>query len=227
MFTMPKFITLKSSGLQRLISPKVMTPAHSVMSQHTLFEDVQALITGILLISVGLALFKYTGLVTGGAVGLAFLLHYLSGLTVEHAFFLLNVPFYVVAWQRLGPRFAIKTMIAVITLTLCSGILPEWIALRSVNPLFAAIGGGLMIGVGLLILFRHRASLGGLNVIILWCQEKFGWRAGYIQLVVDSGILLASLPWLNLHQVMLSIIAAMAMNFALAINHRPGRYMAI
>ena len=78
----------------------------------------------------------------------------------------------------------------------------------------------------MLILFRHRASLGGLNVVVLWLQERRGWRAGYMQAGLDAAILLASLPWVPLERIGLSLLGMAAVNAALAINHRPGRYMA-
>ena len=93
-------------------------------------------------------------------------------------------------------------------------------------PWFAAVGGGLLVGAGFIILFRHRASLGGLNVLVLWLQERFGWRAGLVQMAIDCAILLASWPWIDGPRLALSVLAAAAMNFALAVNHRPGRYVA-
>jgi len=96
-----------------------------------------------------------------------------------------------------------------------------------VHPLFAALGGGLLIGAGFLILFRHHASLGGLNVLVLWLQERWGWRAGKVQMAIDVSILLVSAPWVDAQQLALSVLGAVALNFALAINHKPGRYMAV
>ena len=47
-----------------------------------------------------------------------------------------------------------------------------------------------------------------------------------MQLGIDALILLASWPWIDATRLALSLLAAAAMNFALAVNHRPGRYMA-
>jgi uncharacterized membrane-anchored protein YitT (DUF2179 family) len=87
------------------------------------------------------------------------------------------------------------------------------------------VAGGGLVGVGLLILFRHRTTLGGVNILALYLQERHGIRAGWFQLGVDCAILAASffvLPWQN---VLLSLIGATVINVTLAINHRPGRYM--
>jgi uncharacterized membrane-anchored protein YitT (DUF2179 family) len=193
---------------------------------HSLLDDAQALVTGTLFAGLGLLLFRQAGLMTGGTVGLAFLAHYASGWAFEPLFFALNLPFYLMAWRRLGPRFTLNTVAAVSLLTLFSRVLPQLLQVRAVQPLFAALAGGLLVGCGFIILFRHRASLGGLNVLVLWCQEHLGWRAGVVQLVLDASILLAASPWLSWQRLGLSIVAAAAMNFTLALNHRPGRYRA-
>lgn len=194
--------------------------------RHSLFDDAQALVTGTLFVGLGLALFRHAGLMTGGTVGLAFLGHYATGLAFGPLFFVINLPFYALAWKRMGRRFTLKTVIAVTLLAFLSESLPAWFRLQEVAPWFAAAGGGLLVGAGFIILFRHRASLGGLNVLVLWLQERFGWRAGLVQMAIDSAILLASWPWIDGPRLALSVVAAGAMNFALAVNHRPGRYMA-
>jgi uncharacterized membrane-anchored protein YitT (DUF2179 family) len=203
-----------------------MSSPISAAQRHTLFEDLQALLTGTLFIGLGLVLFRQAGLMTGGTVGLAFLAHYAWGLPFGALLFVINLPFYLLAWQRMGRHFTLKTMAAVSLLSLLSEWLPRWLTLQSVHPVFAALGGGLLVGAGFIILFRHRASLGGLNVLVLWCQERFGWRAGVTQMLIDSLILLGSWPWLDTQRLVLSVLAALAMNFALTVNHKPGRYMA-
>ncbi len=194
--------------------------------RHNLFDDAQALITGTLFVALGLQLFRQAGLMTGGTAGIALATHYALGWHFGVVFFAINLPFYWLAWQRMGRRFTVKTFVAVALLSLLSEQLPRLLAIAQVQPLFAAIAGGLLIGAGFLILFRHRASLGGLNVLVLWLQERTGWRAGYMQLGLDVAILLASSPWVDAQRLLLSVVGAAAMNLALAINHRPDRYVA-
>lgn len=193
---------------------------------HSLLDDLQALCTGTLFVAIGLVMFREAGLMTGGTVGLAFLAHYVSGLPFGPLLFAINLPFYLLAWQRLGRRFTLKTLAAVTLLSLLAEQLPHWMPVHGVQPWFAAVAGGLLVGAGFIILFRHRASLGGLNLVALWVQERRGWRAGHVQLAMDACILLASWPWIDSQRLLLSILAAAAMNFALAVNHRPGRYVA-
>ncbi|MEK8052458.1 YitT family protein [Ideonella sp. DXS22W] len=194
--------------------------------RHSLFDDLQALITGTMFVALGLVLFRQAGLMTGGTTGIALLLNQATGWRFGPLLFLINLPFYLLAWRRMGPRFVFKTVAAVTLLAWLSETLPTWLQVAWVAPPFAALGGGLLVGAGFIILFRHRASLGGLNVLVLWLQERYGWRAGHVQAVIDATIVLAALPWLDATRLALSVLAAVAMNFALAINHRPGRYVA-
>ena len=195
--------------------------------RHSAFDDAQALLTGVLFVAIGLALFRQAGLLTGGTAGIAFVLHYAAGTPFGLAFFLINLPFYVLAWRRMGARFTLKTFAAVTLLSLVTEALPGWWALQWVNPGFAAIAGGLLTGAGFLILFRHQASLGGINVLVLWLQERFGWRAGHVQMAIDVAILLAASGWVDTPRLAWSVLGAVALNFALAVNHRPDRYLAV
>ena len=201
--------------------------ATAAPSRHSLFDDAQGLLTGTLFVALALVLFRQAGLVTGGTAGLAFIAHYALGLPFGVAFFAINLPFYALAWRRMGARFTLKTFAAVALLSVLAEAVPRWVVLQSVHPAFAALGGGLLMGAGLLILFRHRASLGGLNVLVLWLQETRGWRAGKVQMGLDALILLAAGPWIGAQALLWSVLAAVALNFALAVNHKPGRYAAV
>ena len=77
----------------------------------------------------------------------------------------------------------------------------------------------------MLMLFRHHWSLGGLNTLALLAQERFGWRAGYVQLALDATIIAASLSIVSPPVVALSATGAVVLNLVLAFNHRPGRYL--
>jgi uncharacterized membrane-anchored protein YitT (DUF2179 family) len=197
------------------------------IAHHRPYEDVQALVTGTLFVALGVVLFGQAGLLTGGTAGIAFLIRYATGMDFGLAFFLINLPFYVFAWQRMGPAFTFKTFAAVALLSLFAHLLPRGMAFSLLWAPLAAVLGGLLCGAGMLMLFRHRASLGGLNVLVLYLQDKFGWRAGKVQMVIDSLIVLGALWVADWERVALSVLGAVVLNLTLTINHRPGRYMAV
>ena len=193
-------------------------------SDHSLFEDIQALVSGTLLFAFAIVLFRQAGLLTGGTAGLAFLGHYASDISFGLLYFLINIPFYIFGLLALGTAFTLKTFAAVALLSLYSEVLPRWIHIESIHPVFAAIIGGLLAGAGLLMLVRHRASLGGLGVMAIYLQKKRGWSAGTLQMIADGFIVCGALAIVDPLRVGLSILGALVLNMVLAINHRPGRY---
>ncbi len=202
-----------------------MNPVAAPKDEHSLVEDIQALLFGSLFVAMAVVLFRAAGLFTGGTAGLAFLLHYLSGFPFGVVFFVVNLPFYVFAVRTMGWMFTFKTFIAVALLSLYSEWLPSLIDIGSIDPYFAAVMGGLLAGTGLLMLIRHRASLGGLGVLAIHLQRTRGWRAGKVQMAADCLIVGLSIFVVPPKAVLISVLGAIAVNVVIAVNHRPGRYM--
>lgn len=191
---------------------------------HSIFEDAQAILTGSLVVSLGVALYSHAMLALGGNSGLALLLQYSTGWSFAIVFSLVNIPFYALAIWRMGWAFTLRTFVAVSLVSLFVKLTPQWIEFSSLSPLYASIAGGCLIGVGMLILFRHRTGLGGINILAIWLQEKLGWRAGYVQLGIDLVILAIAFLILPAEKIALSVLGAVIINMILALNHRPGRY---
>lgn len=195
--------------------------------QHSLFEDVQALVTATLFVALGVTMYSAAGLLTGGTAGIAFLIHYGTGWRFGTVFFVINLPFVWFAVRTMGWRFTIKTFVAVALLSVFSELVPYVIRFETLQPAYAAVMGGFLIGAGLLMLFRHHASLGGLNVVVLWLQERHGWRAGKVQMAIDCTIVAAAFTIVEPGRVLLSVLGAIALNLVVAVNHKPGRYLGV
>ncbi len=140
-------------------------------------------------------------------------------------FLLLNLPFFWLGVRQMGWRFTAKTFVAIGLVSVGSDALPALVRLEAVQPVYGALMGGALAGVGLLILFRHQACLGGLNILSIWLQERHGVRAGAFQMAVDSAIVVAGFFVVAARALLLSIVGAVALNLVLAVNHRPGRYL--
>jgi len=193
--------------------------------RHALYEDLLAIIMATLFVAFGVALYTKALLVTGGTAGLALLLHHATGAGFWLVFSVINLPFYVLAIQRMGWHFALRTFFAVSLVAIFTRFMPEWVGIAHLDPVFATVIGGGLMGTGLLMLFRHRTALGGINILAMFLQDRWGIRAGYFQLGLDLAILGASLFVLNPQSLALSVLGAVVVNMILAINHRPGRYL--
>lgn len=206
-----------------------MTPTSTAMPtlRHSRFEDAQAIFTGTLFVSLALILFNQVGLLTGGAAGVAFLLHYATGASFGMVFFLVNLPFYWFAWVRMGREFTLKTFVAISMLSAMTQWSPALFAIERLHPAYAAVLGGLLLGAGCLFLARHRGSLGGATIVSLYMQEKHGWRAGKVQMAIDCSIVALAFLVVEPSRVLYSVLAAVVMSVFLAVNHRPGRYVTV
>lgn len=195
--------------------------------RHSLYEDGLAILTGTFFVAIGLSMYVHATLLTGGSAGLSLLIHYVSGWSFSAVFFVVNLPFYILAVRRMGWAFTIRTFLAVLMISVFARLTPLVISYSHLQPVFAAIAGGALQGVGLLILFRHRTGLGGFNILALYLQETRGIRAGWLQLGLDLCILAAAFYWLDWQAALLSVLGALALNVTLGINHRPGRYLGV
>ena len=196
-------------------------------TRHSLVEDIQGIFSGGLVSALGLFCLSSAGLLTGSTAGVAFLLHYAIGVNFGLAFFVVNLPFFYLSLKQLGPAFTIKTFIAIALTSLLTNLQPRLFEVAHINPFWSALLGGILLGFGLLALYRHRASLGGVGILGIYLQERFGIRAGLVQLAVDLCVLAVAFAMTTPFVVICSVLGAIALNLFLAINHRSDRYIAL
>ncbi|MFN1834962.1 YitT family protein [Balneola sp. MJW-20] len=195
--------------------------------EHTLFEDLLSISVACLLLSFGIALFSHQQFLIGGTAGIAFLTQYASDWSFGMIFFLINIPFYALALWKLGSVFTFKTFVTVSLVSFMTDGIPVVFEFGEVNPIYAAALGGFMIGTGLLILFRHKTSLGGLNIMSIYLQKYHNISAGKFQMIVDVCIIVGAILIVDIMSVIYSVLAAIFLNLILAVNHRPGRYLVL
>ncbi|GIG54537.1 YitT family protein [Demequina activiva] len=195
-----------------------------IAEKHAVWEDALALPFGAFLLSFGLFLLSEIGGVSGGLAGVAILGSYWTGFGFGVIFFVVNLPFYWLAVRRMGWAFTLKTLITVSLISLFTAVHGLYLDVSEIAPLYAVIFAGLVIGVGMLMVFRHGASAGGFGILAAYLQERHGIRAGYVQGALDLIVVIASLALVPLDILAYSIVGAVLLNLVLAINHRPGRY---
>jgi uncharacterized membrane-anchored protein YitT (DUF2179 family) len=193
---------------------------------HTPLEDLQGLTTGCFLTGLGLTFLTHLGLLTGQTAGLALLISYLSGWSFGLVFTLINLPFYALAYRRLGLEFTLKSLACVSAVSVLAEVLPRVIVFESLNPVVGALAFGVTVGLGLLACFRHKGSLGGLGVVALMVQDSTGFRAGYVQLIFDLILFSVAFFLFPLSIVAYSLLGAAVLNSLIAFNHRRDRYRA-
>ncbi|SMX34802.1 YitT family protein [Actibacterium lipolyticum] len=194
--------------------------------QHSLWEDAQGITVGALLVAMSVHLLHSAELITGQIAGLSLVISYTSGIRFGLVFFLLNLPFYILALRRMGLRFTLKTFAAVGLLSTFAELMPHFVVFDQVDPLAASVLAGVSAGAGLLALFRHGASLGGVGIVALFLQDKYGFKAGWTQILFDACVFTLAAFLFPTDVVVYSLIGALVLNIMITTNHRRDRYIA-
>jgi uncharacterized membrane-anchored protein YitT (DUF2179 family) len=212
----------RSMSLSQVVSPR--TAGTPTPSAHSRLEDVVGIVTGAFLASLGLFALASGGVITGGTAGLALLLAHTAGLPFAVMFLVVSLPFVALAIRSKGWAFTLRSAAALAVVSGFSALQPHAVGVVHLDPLYAALVGNLLAGVGIVMVFRHRSSLGGFNVVALLCQERLGWRAGYVQMGLDLGVVVAFAAVSDRRLALASAAGAVLLNLVIAMNHRPGRY---
>ncbi|MGC4250234.1 MAG: YitT family protein [Sphingobium sp.] len=213
------------SSVDEFASQKNIGATLPAAKPHSIAEDAYAALIGCTLIAFGIIMLKQSGLVTGGMAGISLLLSYFFHYPATTLFAIVNLPFFWMAGKLVSVRFGVKTLLVNLAIVGMGMVLPASFHFSYISPLFAAIFGGTLCGMGVLALARHGAGVGGVGVVALMLQSSKGWNAGRTQMICDFLILSASLTILNWHQVLLSLVSALSINGVMMVNHRPGRYI--
>ncbi|WP_416885962.1 YitT family protein [Marinospirillum sp.] len=179
-----------------------------------------SIIEGCLLVALGVHLLQVSQLLISGTAGLGLVLIQVTNLSFGQLFFLLNLPFYILAWRTLGRAFTLRTFFSISLLSLLSELMARYVDL-AIHPILASVLGGLLVGFGLILLFRHQASLGGMNILAVYLERRFNWHASTTLLIGDLGVLLLALFLLEPAQVIWSVLAFIALSSVVKRYHRP------
>ena len=194
--------------------------------RHSLWEDALGLAVGCVIMALSVQFLRTEDLITGQIAGLSLLGSYVSGWSFGAVFFVLNLPFYLLALRQMGLRFTLKSFAAVTIMSAMADALPSVLTLDPLHPAIAAILFGVLGGIGLIVLFRHGATLGGVGVVALWLQDTRGIRAGNVQLVFDLGVFALAAFLFDWQTVLWSLLGAVILNVMITVNHRRDRYIA-
>ncbi|WP_417243713.1 YitT family protein [Celeribacter sp.] len=194
--------------------------------KHTALEDLQGFSISLVTTAIGLSFITQLGFITGQTAGLALVISYLTEWSFSWVFWLINIPFYALAWFQMGREFTLKSIACVTILSLLMEIVPNWMQFSHLNPLFGIVAFGVLTGYGLLGTFRHKGSLGGLGVVALYAQDRFGIRAGIVQLGFDALLFGVAFFLFAPERVLYSLLGALILNGVIAFNHRRDRYIA-
>lgn len=141
---------------------------------------------GSFIYACGISLFlDPNNLAPGGASGLAIIFNRITGLETGTLYFIINVPIMLLGLWKYGVRFIATTFFSILINSYFTNILVGVGALTS-DPLIATMAGSVLVGVGVAIVFKSRATTGGTDIIVKVLHDKYKHiKTGVIFLLTD------------------------------------------
>lgn len=153
-------------------------------------KDFALIIAGGFVQAVALAYFLVPNeLVSGGVSGFAQLGYYVYGLPIGLMTIIANVPLFIMGWRYLGgPRFAFRTILCVVSYSVFTDLLLQ---LSDSQPftgdiLLATIFGGIILGIGLGLVYLGRGTSGGTDIIGRIMHKRLGMSVSSSYMITDS-----------------------------------------
>ena len=165
---------------------------------------------GILSASFGLKGFLLSSrFIDGGVTGVSMLLSDVLGVRLAILIPLINFPFLILAYRRIGKTFALKSALAIAGLSACLA----FIHFPDVTPdkLLTAVFGGFFIGAGIGLAIRGGAVLDGTEIVaLLGSKGSYLLKVGDIILLLNVFIFTAAAKFLGVESALYSILTYFA-----------------
>jgi uncharacterized membrane-anchored protein YitT (DUF2179 family) len=161
------------------------------------FVSYTLILVGSFILAMGFVFFitPYK-IVPGGVYGIGIVLHHLIGVPVGLTGLALNIPLTIIGIRILGPRFGIKTIVGFVLASIfIDGITWIWgeAPLVEDDALLSSIFGGVLIGFGLGLIFKSRATSGGSDIVAMILAKYTRMPLGQLLIMVDSVIVIVGL----------------------------------
>lgn len=163
-----------------------------------------------IMITIGLTLYAFTWkffmepneFVTGGITGVGGIVYYATGVPMQYTYFSINIVLIIIAIQQLGWKFCIKTIYAILVMTLMLELFDycfktlDWQTavdiLGKEKQLESCIVGSIFIGMGIAFCFLANGSTGGVDIIAAIVNKYKDISFGRAMFYVDACIIISS-----------------------------------
>ena len=167
-----------------------------IFASRKAIADYLFIVLGALVQAVSMRLFLIPGLmVSGGISGAAQIIQYFTNWPIGVMVFLGNVPLFILGWRYLGgTRFALRTAVAVTLFSIFTDGLAFFLPAKGITDdiFLLALYGGVLLGVGLGLVYRGRGTSGGSDILGRILNHKKGVSISQAYLITDGLVVLAS-----------------------------------
>ena len=177
----------------------------------------------ILMIEFGTFLFAFAigmfilpgNILSGGVAGITNLISGFIPIENDILVAIINTLLFLVGSIFLGKEFFMNTLIYSATYPFILLLITRNLPTVEIDPLLAAVYGGIIGGIGVGIMFRNGGSSGGTDAIALILEKYFHVKASTTIMIMDALTVLAGLYIYGLNSVLIGLISVFLLTFAL------------
>ncbi|HGA1893924.1 TPA: YitT family protein [Streptococcus agalactiae] len=180
--------------------------------------DLKTKIKEAILIAFGVALYTFgfvkfnmaNHLAEGGISGVTLIIHALFGVNPALSSLLLNIPLFILGARILGKKSLLLTIYGTVLMSFFMWFwqqIPVTVPLKN-DMMLVAVAAGILAGTGSGLVFRYGATTGGADIIGRIVEEKSGIKLGQTLLFIDAIVLTSSLVYINLQQMLYTLVAS-------------------
>lgn len=152
----------------------------------TIKEHMQSILRKVFFLTLGpfVAAFALevflvpNNIIDGGIVGISIILSYLTKINLGLLIFIINIPFFLLAFNKIGKKFVIQTFYAVGMLALALNLFSVIKMPVTHDLLLSTVFGGIVLGTGVGLVLKNEGSLDGTEIMSLVLSKKFGFSVG-------------------------------------------------
>ncbi|ABO51578.1 protein of unknown function DUF161 [Desulforamulus reducens MI-1] len=154
-------------------------------------KDTLGVTIGVILTAIGLDAFLVPAkIAAGGLSGVATILYHLFNLPVGLMMLLMNAPLFIWSFLRLGSRYTVNSIYGTVALSLFIDLLAPYIPLLTEDLLLACLYGGVLMGIGLGMVFRFNGTTGGTELLAAIIRTYMGVNIGQLLFIIDGVVVI-------------------------------------
>jgi uncharacterized membrane-anchored protein YitT (DUF2179 family) len=170
------------------------------------FISYSLIVLGSFILAAGFVFFiSPYKIVPGGVYGIAIVIHYMTqgmmswapgGFPIGLMGLILNIPLTIIGIKILGPRFGVKTVVGFVLSSVFMDLITLYWGEKPLvegDALLSSIFGGVLVGIGLGMIFKSKATSGGSDIIAMIFAKYTRLPLGQLMIYVDSAIVLLAL----------------------------------
>lgn len=177
-------------------------------------RDVLVICLGCVIYAVGIDCFEIpNGIAAGGATGLAQVIQSLAlrqgvRLPIGMQVLAMNVLLLIPVFRTGGMRYAARTIVGIVASSVLTDVLYPFVpTLGGGDLLLSTLWGGVIVGVGLGLIFRQGGNTGGTDIVAQLLARHTPLSQGNAMLIVDGLVVVASIPVFGIRNALYAVIA--------------------